>query len=167
MRWIARLTCAAMLLLPAVPFPAFAQDTAPDAALAADTTGGATPAMPPLITAEQALENAQTIYSTRTHRYDPCPQQKAGEIVICRQLEDPAKLRVSSPTEDAIAAGKAVNDGVPRAPYVLGLPSCEEVKCHRMGRAAPPPLLIDLKAIPEPPAGSEAAEYGFEAAPAP
>jgi hypothetical protein len=143
-----------MLLLPAVPLPAFAQDAAP-----ADTAAGT---MPPLITAEQALENAQAIYTTRTHRYDPCPQQKAGEIVICRQLEDPAKLRVSSPTDDAIAAGKSASDGVPRAPYVLGLPSCDEVKCHRMGHAAPPPLLIDLKAIPEPPAGSEAAEYGFE-----
>lgn len=156
MRAFAKLTCAALLALPA---PALAQDSpAPPAAPAPEGEAAAEPAP---LTAEQALANASTVYAVRVPRADPCPPQKAGEIVVCRRLEDPDSLRVPSPTEEAIANGQAVGDGVPRAPDLFGIPSTGV--SVGFGSVPPPALMIDLKAIPEPPAGSDAAAYGYDA----
>lgn len=127
-------------------------------ALAQQPDDGASPA---ILTAEQALEKARSLYAVRPPAEDPCPPQKAGEIVVCRQVEDPEKLRVPSSTDDAIERGVPVYD-VPRAPEVLGLPSCGEVKCQGFGSVPPPAVMIDLKALPEPPAGSDAAAYGYD-----
>ena len=77
------------------------------------------------------------------------PPERPGDIVVC--AEDPAKHRVTSPTEDAIRQGEPVYDGVPRAPDVFGLPPCSAYMfCASVGRDPEPPLLIDLSAIPEP-----------------
>lgn len=161
MRAFAKLTCAALLVLPA---PALAQDSASappaDQAPANDAT-----AAPALLTAEQALERASTLYAVRVPRADPCPPQKAGEIVVCRRLEDPDSLRVPSPTDDAIANGQAIGDGVPRAPDLFGIQGGGvKVAGGCFFPPCPPPtaIMIDLKAIPEPPAGSDAAAYGYD-----
>ncbi|MGC1271292.1 MAG: hypothetical protein WA842_11945 [Croceibacterium sp.] len=154
-----------MLVLPA---PALAQDSAPPPASPAQASpeqaspaqeGEAAPS-PALLTAEQALERASALYAVRVPRADPCPPQKAGEIVVCRRLEDPESLRVPSPTDDAIANGQAVGDGVPRAPDLFGIPG--NGVSIGFGSVPPPALMIDLKAIPEPPAGSDAAAYGYD-----
>lgn len=117
---------------------------------------------PPPKTANPMLETARRVYSVRPSRAESCPSEREGEIVVCRRIEDPETLRVPSATEAAIAAGKPVYDGLPRAPDVFGLPSCEIVKCIGFGSVPPPPLIIDLKAIPEPPPGSDAASYGYQ-----
>ena len=159
MRAFAKLTCAALL---ALPTPALAQDSgaaAPEPSAADPAQDGA--ASPALLTAEQALEKARTLYAVRVPRADPCPPQKAGEIVVCRRVEDPDSLRVPSPTDDAIANGQAVGDGVPRAPDLFGIPGGGV--SIGFGSVAPPAVMIDLKAIPEPPAGSDAAAYGYDA----
>jgi hypothetical protein len=110
-------------------------------------------------TAEQMIETAREVYPVRQRRAEPCPAPVGNEIVVCRRLEDPDKLRVPSPTERAYAAGEVPPGPIPQAPYVLGLPQCGvEVTCHRMGRAPPPIYIIDLKAIPESLPPEEAAQ---------
>ena len=50
-----------------------------------------------------------------------------------------------------------VKDKIPRAPNVSGLPDCrQQSACIGFGKKPPDPLIIDLKAIPEPPPGSDA-----------
>lgn len=144
-------TCAVLFALPL-------------AAAAQDHDGTAATISPPLDT-QEAIARARQVYSVRPPRPEPCPPEREGEIVVCRRLEDPETLRVESATDAAIAAGKAVPDGLPRAPDVFGLPSCEVVKCMGFGSVPPAPLIIDLKAIPEPPPGSDAAGYGYQAPP--
>lgn len=85
-----------------------------------------------------------------------CPTPKGNEIVVC--APDPDEYRVPSGLDDAIAAGRAVPDGIPRAPDVFGLPPCEAYAfCATVGRDPEPPLIIDLEAIPEPLTPEEAA----------
>lgn len=153
MRWMAISTSAAIFVL---PLAAVAQD--PIGAAATAPEGGS-------VSAEQAATRAHQVYTVRPQRFSPCPPERAGEIVVCRRLEDPETLRVPSPTDQAIADGKPVDDGLPRAPYVLGLPSCDVVKCHSIGSVPPPALMIDLKALPEPPPGSDAASFGYQPPP--
>jgi hypothetical protein len=96
-------------------------------------------------TAEEMIEVARDEW--RSPNLQRCPEAQPGEIVVC--AEDDAKFRVESPIDEAIRKGEPVPDGIPRAPYVLGLPECGvEVVCHRIGRAPEPPLMIDLTALP-------------------
>jgi len=106
------------------------------------------------VSAEEMIEVAREVWRPPGLRRR-CPAPKPGEIVVC--APNPEEFRVESPTDEAIRKGKAVPDGIPRAPYVFGLPSCEVVKCNRMGRAPEPPLLIDLEALPHPLTPEEAA----------
>lgn len=87
-------------------------------------------------------------------RPKPCYAQPhaADEIVVCAQ--DRSKFR-AAPSSEVDPLGKAAtNDGVPRAPDFARLPSCAVRKCQ--GYAPPPIYIIDLKAIPEAPEGSDA-----------
>jgi hypothetical protein len=96
-------------------------------------------------TADEMMEVARDEW--RSPNLQRCPEAQPGEIVVC--AEDDAKFRVESPIDEAIRKGEPVPDGIPRAPYVLGLPECGvEVVCHRIGRAPEPPLMIDLTALP-------------------
>lgn len=105
--------------------------------------------------AEEMIEVARETWGVPGIRRR-CPQGAPGDIVVC--ASDPEEFRVDSPTEEAIRNGEAVPDGVPRAPYVLGLPECGvEVVCHRVGRAPEPVLMIDLAALPHPLTPEEAA----------
>jgi hypothetical protein len=105
----------------------------------------ATPASP---TTEQMIEVAREAYRPPGLR-KRCPQPtSADEIVVC--APDSREFRVSSPTDDAIAADQPVPDGLPRAPDVFGLPPCKAYAfCAKIGRTPEPPLLIDLEALPE------------------
>jgi hypothetical protein len=113
--------------------------------LLAAAAAAVTPA--PTITAEQALENARTVFSTAHPKAAPCPEATGGEIVVCAEHEDPAKQYVPSDSDSGDP-----DDGVPRAPDVTGLPSGG----MRIGKTPRHPLIIDLSKIPEPPAGSDA-----------
>ena len=116
------------------------------------------------LTAEEMIEVAREEWQSPELR--GCPQAKPGEIVVCKP--DSAEFRVESPTDEAIRKGEPMPDGIPRAPYVLGLPECGvEVECHRIGRAPEPPLMIDLAALPHPLTPEEAAHvYRAEDLPA-
>jgi hypothetical protein len=117
-------------------------------AVAAAAATAAAPA--PAITAEEALENARAVYSVETRRRARrCPEPKPGEILVCREREDPDELRVPSDTD----LGDP-NDGMVRAPNVSSLPDWRQGA--RFGRKPPDPLIIDLNSIPEAPPGSDA-----------
>jgi len=99
------------------------------------------------LTAEEMIEVAREEW--RSPNLRGCPEPKPGEIVVCKS--DDKEFRTESSTDEAIREGRPVPDGMPRAPYVMGLPECGvEVECHRMGRAPAPVLMIDLAAIPHP-----------------
>ena len=122
---------------------AFAIATA--ACLAAPGSRAQDPAGDDDLTAEQMIEVAREEW--RTVEPKGCPVAKPGEIVVCKP--DSQEFRVESPTDEAISKGEPMPDGIPRAPYVLGLPECGvEVQCMKMGRTPTPPLMIDLSAIP-------------------
>ena len=96
-------------------------------------------------TAEEMIEVARETW--RAPELRGCPEAKPGEIVVCK--EDEEKYSVESSLDEAIREGRPVPDGIPRAPYVFGLPECGvEVECHRFGRAPEPRLMIDLAALP-------------------
>jgi hypothetical protein len=111
------------------------------------TTAGAQVQREAAPTAEEMIEAAREAYRPRGLRRR-CPVGAPGEIVVCPS--DPDEHRVPSSLDEATAAGRAMFDGVPRAPDVFGLPSCEIVHCVSVGSPPPPLYLIDLKAIPEP-----------------
>jgi len=146
-----------------VPIPSDPGANEPAAGGAASTSAQPAPVTPTgqrQDFAEQLLTTAAGRYTSRTPRPEPCAGGSADEIVVCRRLEDPADLRVTSRTQDAIAAGVAVSDGIPRAPDFAG-PSQNVVArgCFLPPCPRPPALMIDLRAIPEAPPGSDAARF--------
>jgi hypothetical protein len=102
---------------------------------------------PPTVTAEEALANARALYTATPHKAAQCQPSTGDEIVVCVEHEDPATQYVPSDTDSGDP-----DDGVPRAPDVSGLPSGG----MRIGKTPRHPVIIDLKAIPEPPPGSDA-----------
>jgi hypothetical protein len=93
-----------------------------------------------------------------------CPPAAHGEIVVCGEVQH--STGVPSSLDDAIAAGQAVPDGKPHAPNVFGIKPCQPslLSVCLNGRTPLPRVpLIDLKAIPEAPAGSDAARYKEDA----
>ena len=114
------------------------------------------------VTAEQAVAAAQEAYGPPDTRVKPaCPTPKPGdEIVVCGENEDPDKYRVKS---SADLDPKKARDGLPRAPDLFNLPQPAMVGvgvsakgCFIPPCPSPMPVLIDLKAIPEAPPGSDA-----------
>jgi hypothetical protein len=99
-------------------------------------------------TAEQFIETAHEAYSVDETRPEPCPPPVGNEIVVCRELEDPDRFRVASPTGRALAAGTMPPDPIPGAPNVDG-PGIFRGKGITMGEDPPPIYIIDLAAIPE------------------
>lgn len=110
----------------------------------------------PSLTAERLLEVAREAYRP-SGLPGGCDAGKAGEIVVCASASDRVQ-RVSSPTDDAIAAGVAVRDRVLRAPE-LAPPPCDPRSrgCFKFGAPPPMPPMIDFSAIPEPLTPEEAA----------
>lgn len=78
----------------------------------------------------------------------------AGEITVCGAGN--AQFRAQSTAESDPNSRQATSNGVPRAPE-LGRRSCRGTfGCLVGGGVTPPPYIIDLKAIAESPAGSDA-----------
>jgi len=106
-------------------------------------------------TADQALaaEKAATSVIPPRNTVD-CPQGSDQEIVVCARKEvDPATQYVPSDIDNGVP-----DDDIPRAPDVSGLPNCATalVCAQHVGKMPAHPLIIDVKALPEPPAGSDA-----------
>lgn len=123
------------------------------AAAAAVTPAPPAPPPPPTITARQALDNARALTTVTPPKPQECAEATGDEIVVCAKHEDPKTQYVPSDTDSGDP-----NDGVPHAPNVSGLPDCATATfCAQHLGAQPRQLyIIDLKAIPEPPAGSDA-----------
>lgn len=96
------------------------------------------------------IEEARTAYAppARTR----CGAGSADEIVVC--APDAEQHRVSPTSATDPLSREATSDGVPRGPDFSRLPSCAVARCQ--GWAPPPIYIIDLKAIPEAPADSDA-----------
>lgn len=136
----------------AVAFALAVLSTVSPAPARAQAEGEAAP--PP--TAEEMIEVTRETYRPRGLRRR-CPAPKPGEIVVC--APDPDEQRVPSSTDDAIAAGEAVADGVPRAPDLFGISRGGVVATGCFIPPCPPPYppMIDLSKIPEPLTPEEAA----------
>ncbi|MHA6316043.1 hypothetical protein ACXYN8_00080 [Altererythrobacter sp. CAU 1778] len=115
------------------------------------------------ITAEDALRRADEVYGppdvqTSVRRCDGENQEDPDVIVVCRKLEEQRKFRVGSSTD----RGENRSDGIPRAEDIPGVIGpgifTGPATASGCGLGCPPemPPMIDLKAIPEAPAGSDA-----------
>jgi hypothetical protein len=108
----------------------------------------------PTVTADQALDNYRKLVGSAVPpKIQTCPDAPTGEIVVCARSEDPKTQHVPSDTDLG-----STDDGIPHAPDVSGLPSCAGATmcAQHLGRKPRQLYIIDLKAIPEPPAGSDA-----------
>jgi len=116
------------------------------------------------VTAEQAIETAGEVYGPALPGQgpEPCPVARPDEIVVCREIVEDDRYRVTSPTDDAIAEGRPADDGLPRAPDLAppALPIVVARGCFIPPCPKPPAYMIDFASIPEAPAGSDAAGYG-------
>jgi hypothetical protein len=114
---------------------------------------------PSSTTAEEALAHAAAAYGPPDTRAEPeCPPHQPGaEIVVCAEREEQSQFRVQSSGE-LDPAGAGARGGVPRAPDVGTVyPGMVVAKGCFIPPCPPPmPVLIDLKAIPEAPPGSDA-----------
>ena len=145
-------------LLAVLPLPsAAAQEQSPQASDSGPAQGP--PAATPRPTADQLLEaESQSLKPPGT--VQRCRSPKGNEIVVC--AGDPDEQRVPSDTDQ----GLDTRDGLPRAPDVFGIPDRGIVVAK--GCFFPPcprkmPPIIDLKAIPEAPPGSDAARFKEDA----
>ena len=94
--------------------------------------------------------------------YGPPPPQRRcgvaatnGEIVVCA-ADRGEDQRIPSTADSNPTSREALYDGLPRAPQ-LDRGSCKgEGGCMSFGYAPPPIYYIDIKALPEAPAGSDA-----------
>jgi len=123
---------------------------------------------PAAITAEQALAAAREVYGPPDVRpRAECPPPKpGGEIVVCGQAEDQSKYRLRS-SGDLDPTGTGARGGVPRAPDVGTVyPGVVAARGCFIPPCPPPmPVLIDLKALPDAPPGSDAERVGQGLAP--
>jgi len=109
---------------------------------------------------DAALAKEREVYGVPKPDPDPVQNCDAGDadsnaIVVCaRKSGDNSSFRVQSTAELDPKSHQNLYDGLPRAPD-LGPPPCNG-GCIKFGSPPPPALMIDLKAIPEPPPGSDA-----------
>ena len=110
-------------------------------------------ATPAPVTAEELIERASAHYALEEAPSGACPEPVGNEIVVCREVEDPDRYRVPSDTDRGVARDHVPRapDLEPRYPGVVVARGCYIGPCPR-----PMPVMIDLKAIPEAPAGSDA-----------
>ena len=106
------------------------------------------------LTAEEAMAQAHATYGAV--RRSSCGGDP-GEIVVCARRERDQQVPSTAESDPASRAARhALDNGVPRAPQ-LDRGSCKgQGGCFVGGWAPPPVFMVDLKAIPEAPAGSDA-----------
>ncbi len=118
----------------------------------------APPTVPKTVTAEQVIADAKKAYALPTSgAAAECPMPKPGEeIVVCAQQDDPERYRAAS-SSDLDPTGAGARGGVPHADVETRYPGVAVASGCFIPPCPPPmPVLIDLKAIPEPPPGSDA-----------
>jgi hypothetical protein len=134
-----------MALLLILPAPALAQ--------AATQTAG--PPSPDELDRKVAERLAQTsaVYGVPDPRLRCRPQPGSDEIVVCVDRGEDQQVDRTPPDPNSLEGRRALNNGVPRAPQ-FDKGYCKE--CPHFGSVPAPVYYIDMKAIPEPPEGSDA-----------
>ena len=102
---------------------------------------------------EQMMERQKQMFGVPS-RQPRCEPGDGSEIVVCAQ--DESQFRALSTAEEDPTSDAALDDGLPRAPDFSKRCDPTYIGCITSGWAPPPIYLIDLKAIPEPPPGSDA-----------
>lgn len=121
----------------------------------------------PTITAEEALAQAEEAYGPPAPEKE-CAPQKGDEIVVCAEEEqDQSQFRVKSSAELDPTSEEAIDDGLPRAPDVAGPGIFKGPATFSFGAPPPPALIIDVTALPQAPAGSDADKIAKGEMPAP
>lgn len=148
-----QLAMAVLLILPA---PALAQVSGPVDPDAIDQA------------VAQRLETAKQAYGVPDPRLRCRPQAGSDEIVVCRDRgEDLVVPSTSESDPDSLAARRALNGGIPRAPQ-FDRGSCRgKPGCITGGWAPPPVYYIDVTKLPEAPEGSDADRIAKGEVPAP
>ena len=172
-KWTGLFGLAAMLLAVALPGIASAQPAPNPTGINPAPTAAGAGAAADSVTASEAIEQAKRTYGPPPPRRNcankPASTAKAGgdqkagdEIVVCgKQDQDDSQFRVKSSRELDPNSPQALRDGLPRAPNVAGAgifqgkPTVGKL-CLVGGCPPPPAYMIDLKKLPDAPAGSDA-----------
>jgi hypothetical protein len=133
---------AALLVLALVPLPAHADPAAESDPVAA------------------ALSAAKRAYSLPTHRERCRPKADSDEIVVCADHGEDQRVPPTSETDpNSREAQRALNNGVPRAPDLEKHYPGPSVAGGCLPGSCPKDIYyFDIKALPEAPPGSDAAE---------
>ena len=110
-------------------------------------------ASPAPVTAEELIERARAAYALEETPRLACPEGSGNEIVVCAEVVDPDRYRVPSDTDRGVVRNETPRapDLEPKYPGVAVAKGCFIGPCPK-----PMPVMIDLKAIPEAPEGSDA-----------
>lgn len=112
----------------------------------------------------EMLARARDVYGIRDSR-TVCRPSSGDEIVVCADHGRDQRMPSTANTDpNSLAARRMLNNGVPRAPQ-FDHGYC--ASCQHFGRVPPPVYYVDLKALPEPPAGSDADQIAKGDKPAP
>ena len=145
----------AMVLLVILPAPVAAEATSADPAALDEAVAA-------------RLDAAKQVYGIPDPRLRCRPKPGSDEIVVCRDSgEDLVVPSTSESDPDSLAARRALNGGVPRAPQ-FDRGSCRgKPGCITGGWAPPPVYYVDVTKLPEAPEGSDADRIAKGEAPEP
>lgn len=144
-----------MVLLVILPAPVAAEATSADPAALDEAVAA-------------RLDAAKQVYGIPDPRLRCRPKPGSDEIVVCRDSgEDLVVPSTSESDPDSLAARRALNGGVPRAPQ-FDRGSCRgKPGCITGGWAPPPVYYVDVTRLPEAPEGSDADRIAKGEAPEP
>lgn len=144
-----------MVLLVILPAPVAAEATLADPAALDEAVAA-------------RLDAAKQVYGIPDPRLRCRPKPGSDEIVVCRDSgEDLVVPSTSESDPDSLAARRALNGGVPRAPQ-FDRGSCRgKPGCITGGWAPPPVYYVDVTKLPEAPEGSDADRIAKGEAPEP
>lgn len=104
----------------------------------------------------ERLDMARQAYGVPDPRLRCRPKPGSDEIVVCVDRGEDQQVERDAPAPNTLEGRRALDGGIPRAPQ-FDRGSCRgQPGCVTGGWAPPPVYYIDMKAIPEPPPGSDA-----------
>lgn len=104
----------------------------------------------------ERLDMARQAYGVPDPRLRCRPKPGSDEIVVCVDRGEDQQVERDAPDLNTLEGRRALDGGIPRAPQ-FDRGSCRgQPGCVTGGWAPPPVYYIDMKAIPEPPPGSDA-----------
>lgn len=101
----------------------------------------------------ERLEMTRQAFGVPDPRLRCRPKPGSDEIVICVDRGEDQQVDLGAPDPNTLKGRRALDGGVPRAPQ-FDRGYCPE--CQHFGSVPRPVYYIDMKAIPEPPPGSDA-----------